>query len=72
MHAQLNLYCHGYVAVPILEACAKQGLFKLLADASQQKSGHLIKQHKANPGYFTLILPKLFVVSSLQPTDDHI
>ena len=30
MLALLNLYCHGYVATPIIETCNQHGLFTLL------------------------------------------
>jgi polyketide synthase PksN len=59
MLSLINMYCHGYVATPIIEACYKQGFFSLLDKKKCQKRLWLIKKLKANSGYFTMALQAL-------------
>ncbi|WP_455872355.1 beta-ketoacyl synthase N-terminal-like domain-containing protein, partial [Serratia proteamaculans] len=59
MLSVLNRYCHGFVAIPILEACAKRGLFGLLDSKGFYNRSELIKKLDANEGYFTLALQVL-------------
>ncbi|UII31931.1 SDR family NAD(P)-dependent oxidoreductase [Fulvivirga ulvae] len=55
----LKFCCHGYVAVPVIEACHKQGLFTLLDKNKYRKRTSLIKELKANEGYFSMALQAL-------------
>src|SRR5215470_14186228 len=54
-----NSYCHGYVATPIVEACRRRGLFKLLDVREFRELAWLIKELEANAGYFTIALEAL-------------
>ena len=63
MLSLLNLYCHGYVAIPILESCAKRGLFKLLNVQKSRHAAWLVKElgAKTTPTYHS-DLAKISVV----------
>src|SRR5262245_12014043 len=52
-------YCHSYVGAPIVEACRQRGLFKLLDIGEFRERTWLIKELKANAGYFTIALEAL-------------
>jgi len=56
MLSLLNAYADGYVAIPVIHACKKQGLFEIL----QQKQGVefplLVNKLKANAGYLKIAL----------------
>ncbi|NVO09902.1 MAG: SDR family NAD(P)-dependent oxidoreductase [Bacteroidales bacterium] len=62
----LNLYCDGYVATPIIEACQKYGLFKLLENNKFRKRKEIIAELKGNVGYFTIALQTLELLGWLE------
>jgi acyl transferase domain-containing protein/enoyl-CoA hydratase/carnithine racemase/acyl carrier protein/NAD(P)-dependent dehydrogenase (short-subunit alcohol dehydrogenase family)/SAM-dependent methyltransferase/ribosomal protein S18 acetylase RimI-like enzyme len=65
----LKFCCHGYVAVPVIEACHKQGLFALLEGNKFCKRTWLIKELKANEGYFSVALQALESLGWLEKND---
>jgi len=52
-------YCHGYAATPIIEACHRHGLFKLLNVREFRERTWLIQNLQANAGPFTVALEEL-------------
>src|SRR5579863_1873272 len=59
MMSILNPYCRGYVTVPVIEACAKRGLFQLLDATEVCERKALIEKLGANAGYFAIGLELL-------------
>ncbi len=55
----LNFYCHGYVAIRILESCKERGLFELLDIQTSHDTAWLTAELKANAGYFAIALRAL-------------
>ncbi|HET8774116.1 MAG TPA: polyketide synthase, partial [Thermoanaerobaculia bacterium] len=68
----LNLYCHGYVATPIIEAFRQHGLFDLLGTGKFRRRDWLIRRARANAGYLTVALHALDSLGWLEkhPSDD--
>jgi len=64
-------YCHGYVAAPIVEACRRGGLFKLLDNHGFRERAWLINELKANDGYFTIALEALESLGWLEKNGDN-
>ena len=52
----LNHYAHGYVSVPAILSCKKQGLFELLKTKEGLSLKTLAKQLKANEGHLAVAL----------------
>ncbi|MBC9915647.1 SDR family NAD(P)-dependent oxidoreductase [Chitinophaga varians] len=65
----LKFCCHGYVAVPIIEACAKQGLFALLDENKFSRRTALMKELHAQEGYFSVALQALESLGWLEKND---
>src|SRR5215471_4173615 len=63
-------YCHSYVGAPIVEACRQRGLFKLLDIGEFRERTWLIKELKANAGYFTIALEALESLCWLEKNND--
>ena len=66
----LNLYCHGYVATPIIEAFRRHGLFELLGTGSFRRRDWLIRKVRANAGYLTAALHALESLGWLEKDAD--
>src|SRR6266508_1765833 len=64
-------YCHGYVAAPIVEACRRGGLFKLLDNHGFRERAWLINELKANDGYFTIALEARESLGWLEKNGDN-
>lgn len=56
MLSLLNTYADGYVAVPVIHACKKQGLFEILQEKQWIEFPILVKELKANSGYLKVAL----------------
>ncbi|HET8888130.1 MAG TPA: type I polyketide synthase, partial [Candidatus Angelobacter sp.] len=54
-----NVYCHGYIVTPVIEACQQRGLFKLFDAGEFRERAWLINELKANEGYLTIALEAL-------------
>ena len=67
---QLRAYCHGYVATPVIEACERRGLFRLLDSREFQRRELLIAELRASPGHFTLALQALESLGWLERNSD--
>jgi acyl transferase domain-containing protein/acyl carrier protein len=65
----LNFCCHGYVAIPIIEACHQQGLFTLLNGNKFCKRTWLVKELAANEGYFSVAIQALESLGWLEKND---
>ncbi len=52
----LNILCHGYVAIPVIAALRKQGLFKILSLSHPVSLKFLVEALKANEGYLKISL----------------
>lgn len=52
----LNAYADGYVAVPVIHACKKQGLFTALQENTGIQFADLVTQLNANAGYLKIAL----------------
>jgi acyl transferase domain-containing protein/enoyl-CoA hydratase/carnithine racemase/acyl carrier protein/NAD(P)-dependent dehydrogenase (short-subunit alcohol dehydrogenase family) len=65
----LKFCCHGYVAMPIIESCHKQGLFTILEGDKFCKRSWLVKELKANEGYFSIALQALESLGWLEKND---
>jgi hypothetical protein len=63
-------YCCGYVTMPVLEACRQGGLFKLLDRHEFRERTWLVKELKANEGYFTIALEVLECTGWLERKGD--
>ena len=58
----LNCYLHGFVAIPVILACKKRGLFDLLASkntASSQQIAHVLQANEGHLGVVLRILESL-------------
>src|SRR5260370_42133318 len=66
-----TLYCYGYVATPIVEACEQRGLFKLLDSREFRERTWLIQELEANAGYFTIALEALESLGWLEKNIDN-
>ncbi len=55
----LNRYSHGYVAIPVIHACKKQGLFQALQLSKRMPFADLVKQLHANSGSLQVALRML-------------
>lgn len=55
----LNNYAHGYVAVPVIIACKKHGLFELLDNKKSVGFSVLVKELNANSGHLRVALNML-------------
>lgn len=55
----LNNYAHGYVAVPVIIACKKHGLFELLDNKKSVHFSVLVKELNANSGHLRVALNML-------------
>ncbi|MBL6449565.1 SDR family NAD(P)-dependent oxidoreductase [Fulvivirga sp. 29W222] len=65
----LKFCCHGYVAMPVIEACHKHGLFTLLDGNKFHTRKGLIKELKANESYFSVALQALESLGWLEKND---
>src|SRR5262245_45262848 len=63
-------YCQGYLITPIVEACRRRGLFELLDTREFRERTWLIKELKANAGYFTIALEALQYAGWLEKNRD--
>src|ERR1051326_3429345 len=52
-------FCHGYAITPIIEACHRRGLFKLLNPYEFRERSWLCQNLQANAGPFTVALEEL-------------
>ncbi len=59
MLSKLNMYCHGYVAIPVIDACRKHGLFTILQPTKPTSFSTIVKKLKPNPGYLRIALHML-------------
>ncbi len=59
MLSVLNAFCNGYVAVPVIEACARQGMFALFGKTQTLTASVLARKLDAHAGYFNLALNTL-------------
>lgn len=64
------LYCHGYLATPVVEACQHRGLFKLLDIHEFRERAELIGQLGANEGYFEVALELLESLGWIEANGD--
>ncbi|BAZ21406.1 hypothetical protein NIES4073_22840 [Kalymmatonema gypsitolerans NIES-4073] len=55
----INTYNHGFVAIPVIIACKKRGLFNLLARERTLSCEQMSEQLKANSGHFQVALRML-------------
>src|SRR5689334_8014379 len=55
----LNLFCHGYVATPLIEACRRRGLFGALDGGAFRGRAGLAGELGANAGYLAVALHAL-------------
>ncbi|HEY2971011.1 MAG TPA: hypothetical protein VGJ48_00735, partial [Pyrinomonadaceae bacterium] len=65
-----SVYCYGYMATPIVEACQRRGLFELLDIREFRERTGLIRELKANAGYFTVALEALESLGWLEKNSD--
>ena len=63
-------YCHGYAATPIIEACHRHGLFKLLNVREFRERTWLIQNLQANAGPFTIALEALGRIGWIEKKSD--
>ena len=56
MLSVLNRYSHGYVAIPVIDACRRQGLFQALHVAQPIILADLAKELRANEGALHIAL----------------
>nr|ACG63826.1 SxtA [Microseira wollei] len=59
MLQKINRYTHGLVAVPVILACRKKGLFELLTHESPLSQEQMVKHLGANSGHFQVALRML-------------
>ncbi len=55
----INIYNHGFVAIPVIIACKKRGFFNLLAREKALSCEQMSEQLKANSGHFQVALRML-------------
>lgn len=56
MLSLFNNLSDGYVAIPVIYACKKQGLFEILQEHQWTEFSILVKKLRANSGYFKVAL----------------
>src|SRR5215813_5569013 len=69
-YPDLSAFCQGYLITPIVEACRRHGLFELLDTREFRERTWLIKELKANTGYFTIALEALQYAGWLEKNID--
>jgi hypothetical protein len=61
-----DIYCDGYLATPIIETCRKRGFFDLLEGTGFRLQEWLVREIKANAGYFAIALEVLEAIGWLE------
>lgn len=66
----LNNYAHGYVTIPVIFACEKQGLFEILDRVNPVPFPTLVKELRANSGHLQIALHMLESLNWVSKTRD--